>query len=252
MSRYTYPGKKPRYRISLGWDIARPLPSLFGSVEDLAWRTDGQVIEASGCTVVRLGSSNPPLTDLQLLVAALAPYGQVPLDIQLQLLSEMDTTKPLTLTRLGKELAAICRQSSLVRLSFEPPTQERVFLVVQENGWQMRYWHTLGEAAPDQAFADLLFPGSPDVRLEALDGYVRADPKITCRFHDDSDLPVFALFARGFALSGPVAISNETMGLTAEQVSLVEQEVFFVEPTLRDQVTRLWSQAYRTLGLRDW
>jgi hypothetical protein len=246
--------------MTLGFDATLALPSLFARVEDLAWATDGRVIDKEariGDTpetgqVVQLGGSNPPLCDLGMLVSALAPYVQVPVSVQLRLLWERDTCKPLSFTALCRDLAAICSQTSHARLALCPPAKERVFLVLNEQGWQMHSWPILESGSIEQAFARLLFPDQ-DMTLEVEDVHVRTDPSIVLRFHDDNpDLPIFTISARGLALSGPVAISNETRGLTAEQVSLIAQEVFFVEEAIRYQVTRIWRHAWNTLAARGW
>jgi hypothetical protein len=83
MSRYTFSGKEPRYRIIVGWDPARS--SLFAQVEDLAWESDGQTINPDapiGDTpeeglLVWVGA-DVPITDPAELVRAVAPYGSIP------------------------------------------------------------------------------------------------------------------------------------------------------------------------------
>lgn len=43
LSRYTFVGQNPRYRIIVGWDA--PLTSYFAQVEDLAFESNGAIID---------------------------------------------------------------------------------------------------------------------------------------------------------------------------------------------------------------
>ena len=252
MSRHTYRGTNPRYRLVVGLDTS--LPSFFGQVEDLAYAIDGAIIDEHadmGSTpeeglLLWIGGRKESLTHLPPLVAALAAYGPVPLDIQLQLLSEMDRVMPFSFTRFGKELTAICRQSPSAYLRLLPPAEE-VLLLVNQDGWQMHPWR--GE----QTVAGLLFPKNPEATLERAVASFSADPKIVVRCGEYSFfkvLPIYAILAHGTALAGPVAFANATRGLTARQVGTIGEEVFFVEPALRDQVTKMWYAAWNTLAAR--
>lgn len=86
MSRYTFAGQLPRYRLVVGWDLA--LRSYFGQVEDLAWETDGAVIDEDASIgdgpdeglLVWIGADRI-VEEIAEVQAALAPYGTIPDDI---------------------------------------------------------------------------------------------------------------------------------------------------------------------------
>ena len=150
MSRYTSPGKELRYRLIVGIDNMLSVPSLFGQVIDLGWATNGQIDEQAiiGDTpdegmMVWIGGSISPLRDIRELVAALAPYGDIPLTLQLQLIQELDLLAPFSISALGSQLAVICQRAPEARLIKEPGQSEEVFLILNEQGWQMRLWQDI-------------------------------------------------------------------------------------------------------------
>jgi hypothetical protein len=85
LSRYQLSGKEPRYRVFVGWDPS--LASFYAQVEDLAWESNGQVIDENAAIgespdeglLVWVGAASP-LQDPQLLVQAVAAYGTIPDD----------------------------------------------------------------------------------------------------------------------------------------------------------------------------
>jgi hypothetical protein len=249
--RLTYRGTEPRYRITLGIDPA--YLNLFGQVEDLAWKTDGLIIDETPIRsdlptegmLLWLGA-NQPVT-LQELVQAVAPYGPVPLSMQLQLLTALDAQHPFSLLRLTQELGDICQQAPTARLTIEPPEDERVFLVLNERGWHM---HTLPRNARTsvQQFAQILFPWQPAQVTPLVD--ILSDPTIRIYKHVYGfchELPLFALVPASQAVCGPAIITGSGTGLTAEQVQIVQREVLYVDESIRLQVTTLWYHAWQTL-----
>ena len=82
MSRYQFPGREPRYRLVVGWDAS--IGSFFAQVEDLAWESDGQVVDEEASIgdgpeeglVVWVGVA-PPIHEVQRLVDAVASYGTI-------------------------------------------------------------------------------------------------------------------------------------------------------------------------------
>jgi hypothetical protein len=99
----------------------------------------------------------------------------------------------------------------------------------------------------------LLFPRQPETKLEPVASSVPGDPSIILRVDEiggSKGLPICAIFARGVALAGPVAFANATFGLTNSQVALIQQEVFSVDASIRDQITKRWYAAWRTLSQR--
>lgn len=260
MSRHILSGKEQRYRLIVGVDSVLPLPSFYGQAIDLAWESGGKIIDEQtipGDTpeeglMVWVGGSVPPLRDIQEVVSALAPYGEVPLALQLQLIEELDAHAPFTISSLGSQLATVCKQTPDACLTIEPEGNERVFLLLGEQGWQMRPWQDVAES-PDDLLAQLLFP-SQQVRIDPLSAYV-SDRSVIFRIHGEGmllHLPLFSIFVRGAAFCGPIAIANEASGLTAAQVRVIQQEVFFVPGALREQVTRLWYRAWETPAGRGW
>lgn len=86
MSRYTFRGTDPRYRLVVGWD--QGLDSYFAQVEDLAWESEGAVIDEEAIIgdspeegLLVWVSGDPPVERREVLAEALAPYGKIPGDI---------------------------------------------------------------------------------------------------------------------------------------------------------------------------
>ena len=128
MSRYELAGNEPRYQLTIGFDLALPLPSLFGGAEDDLAEDDGPL--------VWVGSSVPPLLDLAPVVAALAPYGRVPLQTQLALLQEVDTHHPLPCRRLCTNLVQIVEQDPQAPLPDLPAQAAEGFALLDAQGWR--------------------------------------------------------------------------------------------------------------------
>jgi hypothetical protein len=90
MSRYTFIGKNPQYRVIVGWD--NPLGSFFLQVEDLAFESKGAIIDPEaqvGDTfeeglLVWLGA-DVPITDVTQIITSLAKYATIPEAILVQL-----------------------------------------------------------------------------------------------------------------------------------------------------------------------
>jgi hypothetical protein len=231
MSRYTLSAKAPHQRLVVGVDSALPEPSFFGQVS--AEDAEQQQADAP---LVWVGGGVPPLRDLEPVVAALAPYGEIPLALQLQLVEELDQRAPFSLTALGQQLALICQQAPDTRVAALPEPEQRVCLLLDQRGWQTWPWR-LVIRQPDEWFAHLLFAGQ-SIPFEYVSAYV-SDRSIVFRVHGQGmklRLPVYAIFARGAALCGPVAIANDTSGLSAEQVQIIQQEVLRVPDVLRPHV----------------
>jgi hypothetical protein len=225
-----------------------PLPTFFGQVvEERSGSSSGDADP-----LVWVGGSVPPLRDLQQVVTAMAPYGEIPLTLQLQLIEELDTHAPFSIAVLSQQLAAICQQAPASRLAFMPGAQEHVFLLLNAQGWQMQPWPGVAHV-PDNVFAQMLFPNQPD-QLDYLSAYT-SDPSLIFALHGNGmnlALPVYTIFARGAALCGPVIIANENSGLTEKQVRVVQQEVFWVPDDLRPSVSALWYRAWASVTSRGW
>lgn len=262
MSRYTIAGNAPRYRLRVGVDTVLPIPSLFGHVLDLGWQTDGVVLDEQEETIgdtpeegllVWVGGSVPPLWDLETLVSALAPYGQIPLTLQLTLLEELDALAPFPLSALGKHLLAICRQDARARLSLGPEIPEQPFVILTAQGWHLSPWQRVAHA-PRQQLAQILFPNQ-QAPLEVMHAFAQ-DFSLRMYLHKDAltrALPVSAILASGITLLlyGPICVTQGTGGLTARQLQMVQQELFFVPADLQPQVNALWFRAWASPS-RGW
>ena len=255
MSLYKRPGKEPRYRLRVGIDVILPIPSLFGHVLDVGWQTNRLVLseqeEDPGDTPeeVWIGGSVPPLRDLQAVVTALAPYGEIPLLLQLHLLEELDTLTPYPVRRWGKHLAAVCQHDPHARLTATPTAKDSGWLHLDARGWQMHPW----TGPSEEEIAHLLFPDQ-EVPLEAVNSSL-SDRAIVLLVHEQGmslGLPVYAIFLRGVALCGPVTMLAEPVGLTARQADVVRQEILWVPDALRSLVSTLWYRTWRSVALRGW
>ena len=248
MSRHRLPGKASQYHLIVGVDAALPLPTFFGQVIEERFGSSSEEADP----LVWVGGSVPPLRDLQQVVTAMAPYGEIPLALQLQLIEELDTHTPFSIAALGQQLAAICQHVPASRLAIMPGAQEQVFLTLNAQGWQTQPWPSVAHF-PDNVFAQMLFPNQP-TQLDYLSAYT-SDHSITFAIHGNGmnlALPVYTIFARGAALCGPVIIANENSGLTDEQVRVVRQEVFWVPDDLRSSVSALWYRAWASVASRGW
>lgn len=261
MSRYNVESHDPCYRIVVGLNRRASPPTFFAWVRDQHGRASSQSRDQSvesgeqpqSKLILQIGEPADPLTDLQQLVAALAPYGNIPLSVQLLLLRDRDAHQPFPLNVFGEQLAAICQQAPTARLTEMPPTDARSWLLLDEQGWHLHLWDNLPAHEPMATFPHFLFPGQT-VRLETVT-ISQSDHSIRGHVHASGllhGLPILALLARGGALAGPVAISGTTGGLSAAQVRLVQHEVFFVEESLRLQVSLFWYHAWTSLRGRGW
>lgn len=248
MSCLLLPGNDARYRLVIGIRTQLPIPVVFGQVWDLP---SGQAVPEGSKHGLVLEASSPPLPDFLDVLALFAPYGQIPLTIQLRLLEELDALLPLPISTLGRYLAAICQQAPGAHLTSQPVANERVLLMLNAQGWQMHPWPT---KVPFQAhIAHLLFPDQ-QAPLDIASAYA-SDEDICFHLHTYGmrlHLPVFALFLRGAGFSGPVAIAQQTQGLTAAQVRVLQREMVFVPEPLRLQVSALWYRGWSTLLQRGW
>lgn len=251
MSRYVFAGTQPRYRITVGVD--RPLATFFAQVAESREGREGQSDSPAEKLFVWVGCSRHEIRTIQHLTQILAPYGQLSLPLQLQLVRDLDEVEPLPLMVLGAQLAAICKQapSATLALASRPPPLSYLFL--NQEGWHIRAWETVPADAVEHTIATFVYPEEatppePDI----LASYV-SDPSILF-FIDEygfaKRLPVFALLARGTMLAGPVVICTERGGLTPSQLRAIQQEVFFVDEALCTEVTDLWYHAWRTLRMR--
>lgn len=255
MSRYHVDGYDPCHQIMVGFTRRTSTPTFFALVTERREhaRPDENSEQSQARLIRRIGGTASPLTDLQQMVAALTPYGKIPLLVQLRLLCKQDAHLPLPLTAFGEQLAAICQQAPTARLAELPQADVRSWLLLDKQGWHLRPWDILPAHEPMAAFPQLLFPGQP-VRLETVT-VLRNDHSIQAHVHTSGllhGLPILALLARGGALAGPVAITGDAEGLTAAQVGLVQHEVFFVEESLRLQVSLCWYHAWTSLRGRGW
>lgn len=109
MSRYQFPGKEQRYRLVVGWDPT--LSSFFAQVEDLAWETDGRVIDEDATIgdspdeglLVWVGAASP-VTDVEQVIRAVSVYGTIPNDILQRLRQDQSVNKPLTKAHVPPQL----------------------------------------------------------------------------------------------------------------------------------------------------
>lgn len=255
----------------VGWDNTMPtrpgaIPgTLYLQVEDSAWGggPDGEEVavgdtEEEGLLVWVGQGVDDLIGDVQKIVKAAAPYGDIPLPIQVELLRDMDRDWPRTWQSVGRDLVAICRQSPLARMSGQTEHGKTYYLLLDESGWHLREWRALLEQGADyeRTLASMVLTSESDraqyTYADALASYV-SDPSIMFRIHPSGlslGLPVFAAFDRGVLLAGPVAIAGEAHGLSEAQVRLVGSEVLFVEQSVRDGVTSLWSHVWTTIGGR--
>ncbi len=96
MSRYTFAGNDPRYRLFVGWDD--PLKSFFAQVEDLAHETNGAVINQQAMIgdceeeglLVWVGADGVPILDVKHIVAAVRAYGAIPEEVCVKLRSDQN------------------------------------------------------------------------------------------------------------------------------------------------------------------
>jgi hypothetical protein len=276
LSRYTLTGKEPSFRLAVGWDATHGLGNepgtLYAQVEDLAAGSN-QPKEAKGDAGGDEGADigdtpeerlllwvgqgvDDIISDVQVIVEALAPYGSIPLPIQVDLLRDLDLDWPRPLLTVGAALAAICRQVPAARLEAELEEGKSYYLLLNQAGWQVRAWEALGGGDYERAFARMIYTAERDAkqfrRPEPVAGYV-SDRAIIFRVHEEGfrqGLPVFTAFARGAMLSGPVVIANESRGLSASQVRRLQEEVLFVDETIRASVSALWYHAWSTLAMR--
>lgn len=257
MSRYTLTGKHPRYCIAVGVD--RPLATFFAQVEDVAEKGQRREKQAAMSDspaedfLVWIGCSLHEIRTIQQLIQVIAPYGQIPLVLQLQLVRDLDEVEPLPLMVLGAQLAAICKQSPSAILMLAPPLPQSSCLLINQEGWQVRLREASSAGTMSQSIAALVHPDEAvPPEPDTLISYV-SDSSILF-FIDEygfaKRLPVFALLARGTMLAGPVVIGTEYGGLTPSQARTIQQEVFFVDEALRAEVTGLWYHAWRTLRTR--
>lgn len=244
--------------------------TLYLQVEDSEWGTDlpGASEVGAGVAIgdtadegllVWIGQGVDDLIgDVQTIVKAAAPYGDIPLPTQVELLRDMDRDWPRSWQTVGSDLAAICRQSPAARLPSEPERGKSYYLLLDERGWQLCEWQTLLAQGGDyeRTFAGMVITSESDRAqysyADPLASYV-SDPTIIFRIHPYGaalGLPVFAAFDRGVMLAGPVVIAGEDRGLSDAQVRLVSREVLFVEESVRAGVTSLWSHVWATIGGR--
>lgn len=272
MSRYELPGKERRYRIIVGWDTTLPrrvgdLPgTLYAQVEDsgVSAAIDVDAESEVGDTpeeglILWIGQGiDDWIVDVQTIVKATAPYGDIPLVIQVALVRDMDRDWPRSWSTIGSALTAIIQQSSMARLASESEPGGSYYILLNEQGWQLREWSSLLVQGNDyeRTFATMVLT-SESMKAsysytEPLASYV-SDPRIILRIHPDGltlGLPVFAALTRGVMLPGPVVIAGEDRGLSNVQVQLIAQEVLFVEESIRKDITLLWSHLWSTIGSR--
>ena len=267
-TRYELPGKEPRYHIRVGWDNTMPtIPSpklntllpgtLFAHVEDTEWEQSTSDDEGEEGLLVWVGQGlDDVILDVQELVKAVSPYGNIPLVTQMNLLRDMEQDLSRSPDQVGAALAAICQQSPLARLSHASEEGKLTYLFLDKHGWQVRDWSSLLTQGVDyeKTFADMIYAAEDDRTqhdyAEPLTSYLR-DPSIILRVHPlgfSSQKPVFAMLGRGVMLSGPVIIACEERGLSKDQVQQIAQEVFFVDETLRSEATSLWYRSWQTYG----
>lgn len=248
MSRYGISGNAPHYHLTVGVETALPQPSFFGEVREK--RISLAALE-EGEPLVSIGKSGPPLRDLQQVITALEPSGNVSLPIQLRLIEELDTLSPFSLTLLGQELAALCQ--ALLEAHFTSPgTQERASLVLDAQGWHAYLWPDVAPL-PEHIFSQAFFSNQP-APLEYVSGST-TDHSILFVVHENGlnlALPVFTLFPRRVALCGPVALAAEYGGLNAEQLRVVQQEVLWIPDALRPSINTLWYRAWASVTRRGW
>jgi hypothetical protein len=257
MSQYTFLSEHGRYRVIVGVDA--PRSTFFAQVEDVGEqgiRAHGEMGKTPDeRLLVWAGTSVREILDVQKIAEAVAPYGRLPLPLQVQLLQDLDRVVPQPLMVLGTQLAVICQQSPVARLPYEPDPQKRYYLFLNQEGWHLCDWPPLPADALTQLFALLLSPTQEESFRPVPETLVHysSDPSIVFSIDEYGfarRLPVFALFTRGAMLSGPVVISNDGEGLTAAQVRTVRREVLFVDKELRPAVTSLWYHAWRTIITR--
>ena len=272
MSRYEIPGRESRYRLTVGWDntvpLLAPVPGtlflqvadvegLVGPQEDAAEVEVGDTPEEG--LVVWIGQGvDDVISDVSTIVAAAAPYGDIPLPTQLDLLRDMDRDWPRPWQTVGTAVAAIVRQSPLARLASAPQPGHSSYLLLDERGWQVGEWQDLLGRGDDyeRTFAGMVFKSEAERKeygyLDPLASYV-SDPSIIFRVHPSGlslGLPVFAALERGVMLAGPVVIAGEDGGLSDRQVQLIASEVLCVEESLRAGVSALWRHVWSTIGAR--
>lgn len=251
--------------------VAGPMPgTLYLQVEDLEWWSDQYNENATeaetevGDTpeeglLVWLGQGvDDVISDVETIVSAASSYGNIPLTTQVDLQRDMDCDWPRSWQTVGVSLAGICRQSQSARLASEPEQGTSYYMLLNEQGWHLREWQSLLAQDDDyeRAMASMILLSESDREhyryADPLASYV-SDPSIIFRIHPNGlslGLPVFTAFGRGVMLSGPVVIAGEYEGISAAQVRLVAQEVFFVEESIRGGVTSLWSHVWTTIGTR--
>jgi hypothetical protein len=277
MSRYELTGKEPRYRIVVGWDNTLPIPpgsmpgTLYVQVEDREWASGQAGVDEADAEsevgdtpeeglLVWIGQGVDDLiSDVKTLVGAVAPYGTIPLATQVDLLRDMDRDWPRSWQTVGAAMAAVCQQAPAARLASKPEEGKFYYILLDEQGWQLREWPSLLEQGSDyeRTFASMVLPTESDRAqyhyADPLASYV-SDPSIILRIHPSGftlGLPVFAAFDRGVMLAGPVVIACEDRGLSASQVLLVAQEISFVEESIRGGVTALWTHVWSTMRGRS-
>ena len=211
-------GTLPRYRLSVGVETA----SFSGLVEDLACSLPRRLFAIGG-------SRQHPVRDLPAMCAALAPYGTIPLWLQLVLLQELDACQPFSLPLLLAQLATICDQTTHARLPHLPVTRTPFWLQIREQGWCLH----LRPPKEDPCRAC----SSPLTELCCL----------TPPSHPEQRRPILVL-SRDHAWPGPLVVTGACLG--ERQVARLQQDLVLVPAGLRLSISALWYRAWRTRDRR--
>lgn len=158
MSRYTFAGNDLRHRIVVGWDD--PLQSFFGQVEDLAYETNGAVIDPQAMIgdceeeglLVWVGADGVPILDVNQLVAAVAAYGTIPEGVLVKLRADQ-TPSPTGSNMVAEEQPGRGDEGALA-LAFEISLALALATGAVANACYANAWETI--------FA---LTGWPDLRL---------------------------------------------------------------------------------------
>jgi len=189
----------------------------------------------------------------------LKPYGDIPIDLQLQLLRDRDRRDLQPFAHLCRDLVDLCLESPSARFPVTSlPSVGTHYILLDQNGWHLHPWRFTTQDHALEEFSREIYGSMSSLRwTEEVYSYV-SDPAVVLHANANGvneRLPIFAGVKMseklpGYLFSGPIIVTGAHSGLTSEQMRTVQREVFSVDEALGQGIADLWYYGLQTIDSR--